>query len=125
MRALSRFKAREGTQFRGRAALSPVSGHAALSLVPGRAFKQRRRFLEVGCVEALAEPGVDIGEQTPGRLGPFGLPQLCQAQSGAQFQGVRALLAGDIQRMLKTSLCRAPVWIFLLEQQLFRNQMLL
>ena len=35
---------------------------AALSPVSGRSLKQRRCHLKVGCVEALAEPGVDIGE---------------------------------------------------------------
>ena len=68
--------------------------------------KQRPGVLEIRRTEALAEPGVDRGEEVVG-LGAFALgsPQPRKARSSAQLQGLRLLAPGCIDSLLEPRCC--------------------
>ena len=68
---------------------------------PGELLQQSFSLLQVGGVKALREPAIDWGQQLAG-LAPLTLtfPQAAQAQRRAQFQGLRLLVAGDIEGMV-------------------------
>src|SRR5262245_7686503 len=77
-------------------------------------FQQRLGLLQVGSVEALAEPFVDWREQVVGFPGlALLLPEPTKAHRCPQLQRFGLLAAGDVEGLLKTGfslyalLCRA------------------
>ena len=71
--------------------------------VSGQLLQQRVRLLEVGGVKALGEPAVDLRQQVTRPLSlPLPLPQPAQAHRHPQFQGLRLLSVGHVERLMKT-----------------------
>ncbi len=71
-------------------------------------FEQGSGLQQVGHVKPLGEPAVDLRQQLVGCCAlALRLPQPAQAHGGAQFEGLRLLLAGKGAGLLKACL---SVW---------------
>src|SRR5262245_6549383 len=80
--------------------------------------QQGLRFLQVEGVKALGEPAVDRRQQLVGFRTPvLLLPQARQAHSGAQFQGLGLLAAGDLQGALEAGFRLLWLWHRLPQEQ--------
>ena len=81
--------------------------------------QQRPGLLQVGGVEPLSEPAIDLSQQLPG----FGalallLPQPSKAHRGPQFQRFGLLTTGDVKGLMKTGCSFVLVGDGLSQQQL-------